>query len=656
MKTIFQYNRPVFEKCKNIVIFGCFKSARNFAMRLLNQNIRFDYFLCPVQGEYVFPRVLNKPVIGFEECRGMDDFIIVSSRLEMERAKEILYKEKLIDYFFEIESLCPAIQNQSALIIWGTGGRAKNFYNDYRELLNVKYFCDSDEKKAGTYFEGKEVIHYSNLESLSEDATVIIASTFYEDIFEKAVEAHIKKNKILILQYSLSDYMKAVSSKLSEFMVLAGSKINDLILYVNPKNYAFYEEQLISELVYNFKKKRIVLYGENSMVEEVEDKFKLLDLFVSQKIGRSNEVEDGSVYNLLYYVNLDEVVLLTDKFSEETEDALAEMEINSIWMEAYNGYQIFQDKRVKQYVDPNLGVCFHKQGEQDIGFIKYEYSTGTGYKPIKIVLLGGSTTAAFRVREKPWGECLSEKLKAQGVAHIIYCGGIQAYTVSQELVKLVRDVLVIEPDMVISYSGANDMGIAQTRKAAKKNPFISLYQTRLFTAISRMKGHGIQGVYWGLENNKDFFDYWYDTERMMHAICKEFHIKFKAFLQPALGTKADCCQEDADIAVLYGYLYDIEKGEYFSADSDPYSSVYLKWAGTDCHTYYCSVLKWAKRFREGGNSIGEKWFCDLSALFDYKGSVYMDDFHVYEKGNQMIADRIMEEIKDEIDIIISQNI
>ncbi len=625
-------------------------------MRLLNQNIRFDYFLCPVQGDYIFPHVLNKPVIGFEECREMDNFIIVSSRLEMENAKETLCKERLIDYFFEIESLHSAIQNQSTLVIWGTGGRAKKFYSDYKELIDVNYFCDSDEKKAGTYFEGKEVIHYSKLQSLPKDTAIIIASTFYEDIFEKVVEAHINKSKILILQYKLADCIITADSKFNEYMALAGSEINELILYNNQENFAVHEEQVISELVYNFKSKRIVLYGESSMVEEMEHKTKLLGLSISQKIARFNITEDGTIYNLLYYVKDDEVVLLTDKFSQETDDALGQMGINYIWLEDYNGYQFFQDKKVEQYIDPNLGVCFHRQNEQHIGFIKYECNLEIENRPIKIVLLGGSTTAAYRVREKSWGEFLSEKLKAQGISHIIYCGGTQAYTVSQELMKLIRDVLVIEPDMVISYSGANDMGLAETRNVAKKNPFISLYQTRLFSTICRMKGRGIKGVHWGLETSKDFFEYWYDTERMMYAICKELNIKFKAFLQPTLGSKADCCQEDADIAVLYGYLYDVRKGEYCSVDSDPYSSVYLKWAGIDTHSYYSSVLKWAKQFREGGASICVPWFCNLSDLFDHMDGVYMDDFHVYERGNQIIADKIWEEIKGEIDMVIGQNI
>ncbi|MCI8377465.1 MAG: hypothetical protein HFH72_02980 [Lachnospiraceae bacterium] len=652
MDTIFQYNLPAAAAGKKIVIFGCFKSARNFAMRLLNQNIRFDYFLCPVKGEYVYPHVLNKPVIGFEECRHMEDIIIVSSRMGMERAKEILCGEGLLQYFVECESLHPVIRNTSSLIVWGTGGRAKKFCEDYRELLDIKYFCDSDEKKAGTHFEGKEVIHFSALESLPEDTAVIIASTFYEDIFQKAVQLNIREGNILILQYSLDEYMKAKGSRLGSSMIFVGSEKSDFMLYADTENYFLHNEQVISELIYNYKNQKIVLYGEKAIVNEMIQKMKMLDMSVFGQFGRDTIQEDGSIYRLLSSVNVDEVVLLLDRFSDKTESVLKQMKIHYIWLESYNGYQFLQDKTIEQFVDPNLGLCFHKQDEEFAGFIKFEYAGGKNHELIKIVCLGDSTTSAYRIREKSWSECLSESLKGQEVSHIIYCGGMQTYTVSQELVKLVRDVIVMEPDIVLSYSGANDMGLACTRKVARKNPFISLYQTSLFMMVSRLKGYEVN---WGLEDYRDYFEYWYAIERMMYAICREFNIKFKAFLQPMLGAKADCFQEDADIAVLYGYLYDIEKGEYYSKDYDQYSKIYLKWAGTDSHSYYSSILKWAKRFRKCGEKICVPWFCDISNLFDNERGIYVDDIHVHERGNYLIAGKVLEEIKGDINLIINQN-
>ena len=50
MENVCQYHELNSIGNKKVIIFGCFRNARLFAMRLLNHNIKFDYFLCPVRG------------------------------------------------------------------------------------------------------------------------------------------------------------------------------------------------------------------------------------------------------------------------------------------------------------------------------------------------------------------------------------------------------------------------------------------------------------------------------------------------------------------------------------------------------------------------------------------------------------------------------
>ena len=74
-----------------------------------------------------------------------------------------------------------------------------------------------------------------------------------------------------------------------------------------------------------------------------------------------------------------------------------------------------------------------------------------------IVALGGSTTDPFgSCAEGSWPEELARLFEQQDKPGTVFAGGVSGYTTAQEVLKLLRDVLEIEPDVVISYGGYND--------------------------------------------------------------------------------------------------------------------------------------------------------------------------------------------------------
>ena len=414
--------------------------------------------------------------------------------------------------------------------------------------------------------------------------------------------------------------------------------MSDFVISPDEDNFFSYKVSDISNLIRDCNNENVILYGETGLVKEIAHTMEKLDFHITKVVGRGALKEDGTIYNLLYTIESNETVVLADNPSDDMESMLEQMGITYIWLKSYNGYQIWGDKEVSQLLDPNLGYSFNRQDEAHMGFVKFEYIGESLAAPVRIVLLGGSTTSAFSIRNKCWGEFLSEKLKMHGVPHIIYCGGIQGYRVSQELIKAVRDVLSLKPDLVISYSGVNEIDLRKSDLL--KYPFISFYQMELFHKMGEIKNPGSrEGVTWGLENTMGIFDYWYTMERILNAVCKELRVSFKAFLQPMLYTKAKCCQADADIAVLYGYLYDMDKMEFIAVNNEKSS---------------LGELELAKDFRDRGQQIDGPWFCDLSSIFDNEENIYMDLCHVYEKGNQIIAARIFEEIRDELYVIIEE--
>lgn len=82
--------------------------------------------------------------------------------------------------------------------------------------------------------------------------------------------------------------------------------------------------------------------------------------------------------------------------------------------------------------------------------------------------------------EHSWPEYLSEELRASGFQGTVINGGVEGYSTSQELLKLIRDGVNFHPDVVISYSGVNDRGAY----SAPGHPMVHSYQKELFANLA----------------------------------------------------------------------------------------------------------------------------------------------------------------------------
>jgi len=168
---------------------------------------------------------------------------------------------------------------------------------------------------------------------------------------------------------------------------------------------------------------------------------------------------------------------------------------------------------------------------------------------IRIVALGGSTTECSLFYVKGWVRFLVDYLKEQGIPAVVYGGGVSSYTSSQELLKLIRDVIPLNPDIVISYSGVIDLYSFPKPEDGERyrRPFITRFQMQFIQQILErltkevgipvvnapswnQLGHST--VFYGLKNNKTAAELWIDNERMMNALCEAFEIRFFGFFQP----------------------------------------------------------------------------------------------------------------------------
>ncbi len=261
---------------------------------------------------------------------------------------------------------------------------------------------------------------------------------------------------------------------------------------------------------------------------------------------------------------------------------------------------IFDRQGSLSYLDPHLSHSHNPTHMVDAGM---EYIPGFSIFGEKdnpdaftIIALGGSTTDPLG--GKSWPQFLAERLLAEGYSVRVLNGGVAAYTSNQEFLKLIRDALPLEPDLIISLNGVNDLGYMHS---VLEHPMVHPYQERVLRSISDsaqptspilpnavgaalmlFRGPPAIGVNLGTTVKRRDYEQWFGNVRMMHAVSSEFGIPYLCFLQPILGVgEYHIVQEEQamldktirQLASQRDYLDDVEKfytGARASAEGTPY--------------------------------------------------------------------------------------
>ena len=162
---------------------------------------------------------------------------------------------------------------------------------------------------------------------------------------------------------------------------------------------------------------------------------------------------------------------------------------------------------------------------------------------LRIVTLGGSTTDGNTEHIWPW---LRMGLRCRS--------GVAGFSTNQELLKLIRDVLPLKPNIIISLNGVNEYGV---RASVRFHPLVNIYQANvmeylveepepkimpntlyLFRRLSeKLSGNKPikRGINYGPKVETKAQEQWLQNIRSMYAVAEEFDIPYLCFLQPALG-------------------------------------------------------------------------------------------------------------------------
>lgn len=258
-----------------------------------------------------------------------------------------------------------------------------------------------------------------------------------------------------------------------------------------------------------------------------------------------------------------------------------------------------------------LGNTYNIEGKFP-GFTQYR--AGAGDKVI--VVIGNSASDPLFYPQKSWTEYLSEIFLKEKKSAVIYNGAVTDYSSSNELVKLIRDVLLLKPDIVISYSGFIDF-----REYMKYFPYINL---NLMKRADEWQANHTSVVY-GVHDERSSYTRWLENERSMQAVCGEFNIKFYAILQPWVGS------------------HEVEESNVLAAWYHNYWSVVFP--------QFSEILNNAVEFKTkiGYAAVRYDWLYDFTEIFAKfpVSHIFYDSIHVNEIGNRIVAQSVYEIIKDE---------
>lgn len=368
--------------------------------------------------------------------------------------------------------------------------------------------------------------------------------------------------------------------------------------------------------------KEIILYGNNSsLAEKCGRILKCLDFpQVIIMTDMENVDEERNIIPIEEIIYRDNYLILL--YEDDVKDLNDKLFVLGVDKRRYGKLSPWTSPNFNTrnpLLDVHLGYTYEMNSEYPGIYIYGE----NRIDDFKIAVLGGSTTdSAIDSHICPWVEMLYKRCDRLNIT--IFNGGTSGYYSGQELVKLKRDILKLNPDMIIVYGGYNDLMQAVLQKRFKYLEYVVNFAGQyIFEADGRVLQK--RKAWAGIASDKDPVDDWLENIECMHAIAESRNICFFAFMQPMLFTKKNL---------------DLHSKTIFQTMS--------------FHGDNTEFMKVAQQFRYRAEEIEQshKYIYNLTKIFDEE-DVYMDIVHVYDRGNEIVAECIWNVIKDNVKSRIS---
>lgn len=588
MQDFFIINPNINKECKKYIWFNNNEilTVRRLLEFFIRRDIYIDGFITDSSTE-IGIYVWNKEILCIDT---------------IDRENSLIFYDKEVQGLDEIQNIVcinPQI-NLKNIVVYGAGNDGMHLAAArYKLMFDIQMFIDSDINKAGSKLDEIPICGIEALERLPEDVYVVIAANEACLEIDEVIAECLPDN--MRFHYNYREIYKAINEKI-----------------LIDKNEIFYTNY-VGTMRNVLRGKKVVMYGRTDRSRKIARIYELLgfhvDGYIDNGIYEDTKQDDTKIIpleeiiyedNLFMLINRSDYRNVASKIEDLGLSIMKDFALDNPFQVSYMGIR-------DGILDINLGHSFI--GAQGLcGFtVIGDYSPSN----MKIIILGASTSEGDLYPLKSWPEFLYDRINNTNVT--IYNGSVAAYTSTQELIKLLRDVLFLKPDIVIVYDGVLDMF-----SVSDDNPFAFGEMKKIIKYADHNKDKiwldfFTEGVtpYLGVKPDADKFDIWLNNIKKMRLICESEGIRFFSFLQPCLISKQGKTKEE------YGLLWS-SKNE----DKD-----------FDC----------AEEFRNRMEHIvkNEEGVYDLTTIFDEKTDIYIDECHVFEKGNEIIANQIFETMKME---------
>lgn len=512
-------------------------------------------------GEYV----MNRRIVRKEELVPNDDIVVVPREISKTAIQKVLYG---ICVMAIDELLAPDYKlRNKKVILYGIGQRGNEIYDLLESNgINPAAACVSEKKQ--DVWRGLPVYSIDELEVVPD--TVFVLATkipkYRDEILEKLKDHDVEKYIDLFLTNH-----NIVSSDMFQIADKASGEGKNIFLYGN----------------------------DDELVQFIENILNRYGIYTNGRLYENDDSEKGieSIYELIYK-KLDNVAVIVAEWDKERSNAVCDQLSEIGFCIQKHNYTSIYPKALKYKKN------FQVMTDCLLGYSPYADERFPGYviygdakkEDLKIMVLGGSTSTDGFYRSVGWPYFFWKRFQKQR-AVTVYNGAMMGHDVVQELLKLLRDIAYIRPDVVISMGGLNNVNI----KKDTNNQFCVKEIMQWIIAMAPKERY-ISGV----KGDECTYEFWHRNLKVMKTIAEFYGATFFAFLQPM------------NVAKENPSLFDIIT------------------TGED------NIDFWV--FRERAGKESSPAYQNLINLFDQETEMYIDYCHYSEKANEILADAVFKTV------------
>lgn len=378
----------------------------------------------------------------------------------------------------------------------------------------------------------------------------------------------------------------------------------------------------IYRIIRAYENLHIIIWGYNEQSIDICRILEMLDVKVYAIIDDEIEAKETSnicfypiqifpIYELLNMERNTYIVIVTDVCMDHIEK-LQHMGLKDA-VDYTDAKSFHQFLSIDKCLDPILGYTYDVSSDNLLpGFVVFGNPNATR----RIFIVGGSATDSSFDPRVSWPEYLYRLYRENNEDVVVYCGACAGYNSSQEMNKVLRDIVPLNPNIVISYSGYNDAFIKEPEKDNYIDyPYYMYFQIDMMDSLSQYVDVGnnnykiTQGYRLGTPNTLSRCEQYLNNIRSMYAISQEFEFDYLCFLQPCLVEKKDRWTKK-------------EKNLFYNSNKTE------KYCSRISEFYYE-----AKKFKTDYFINAVNVLDDISSTEE----VFLDECHLNSRGNMEIA-------------------